>query len=175
MLNHYFWYIVLYNTMPLSNNDVKINHIYYWIPKDVKIQVSESKSSCRTSLTHITIYQILLVYSLVKLILKWCYYPNVGRFLPPSPLPPPPSRTKRGALPKNTKPLYGTEPRRNFLRKPPNGTRKNPGGGRRGRSCQSGTRRRGTVPPSPRFDVGLRSKSSVVDELSDGGGIYIYI
>ena len=27
----------------------------------------------------------------------------------------------------------------------------------------------------PRFDVGLRSKSSVVDELSDGGGIYIYI
>ena len=30
-------------------------------------------------------------------------------------------------------------------------------------------------PYPPRFDVGLRSKSSVVDELSDGGGIYIYI
>ena len=29
-------------------------------------------------------------------------------------------------------------------------------------------------PYPPRFDVGLRSKSSVVDELSDGGGIYIY-
>ena len=159
--------------MPLSNNDVKINHIYYWIPKDVKIQVSESKSLCRTSLTHITIYQILLVYSLVKLILKWCYYPNVGRFLPPSPLPPPPSRTKRGASPKNTKPLYGTEPRRNFLRKPPDGTRKNPGGGRRGRSCQSGTRRRGTVPPPVSTSVyGVKVRSSTSWATA---AVYIYI
>ena len=159
--------------MPLSNNDVIINHIYYWIPKDVKIQVSESKSSCRTSLTHITIYQILLVYLLVKLILNGVIIRTLGASS--LPLPSPHRRLERSAAHcRRTRSLCtARSPAETFfesLRTEPEKIPAVEGEGGAVRAVRGAEE-----PYPPRFDVGLRSKSSVVDELSDGGGIYIYI